>query len=88
MSFSILDLVIRIVLVIAAAILFSLVVLTYNRIRNRKLLFISLGFGILLIHAFLTIPELMLNIVIISVNTDITLDVITLVLVLIGILKD
>ncbi len=88
MSFSVIDLVIRIILVTVAAILFGVIVLTYNRIRNRKLLFISIGFGILLIHSLITIPELLLNMVVINVNLDITLDTITLVFVLIGILKD
>ncbi len=88
MSFSVIDLIIRIILVTVAAILFGVIVLTYNRIRNRKLLFISIGFGILLIHSLITIPELLLNAVVINVNLDITLDTITLVFVLIGILKD
>ncbi len=88
MSFSVIDLVIRIILVTVAAILFGVIVLTYNRIRNRKLLFISIGFGILLVHSLITVPELLLNTVVINVNLDITLDTITLVFVLIGILKD
>ena len=45
------DIIIRIILTVATAFLFSIVFAAYLRLRNRKLLLISIGFGIFFAHA-------------------------------------
>jgi hypothetical protein len=84
---SLLDIAIRIALVIATGVLFSIIFLAYWRIRNKKLLFISIGFGIFFAEAIYSIPQLFLGT---QIDQDIRLllHIIVLVFILIGTLKD
>ena len=85
----ILDVVIRLGFVIATAFLFSIVAAAYIRLRNRKLMLISLGFGVFFIHALLTLPELLVPpIYNLNENTSLLIHVIGLTFILIGTLKD
>ena len=52
------DMVIRVGLIVATAFLFGVVFLAYLRMKNRKMLLISVGFGAFLVNALLHIPEL------------------------------
>ena len=51
------DMVIRVGLIVATAFLFGVVFLAYLRMKNRKMLLISVGFGAFLVNALLHIPE-------------------------------
>ncbi len=89
MTIGLIDVVIRVGLVIATAVLFSIIFAAYLRLRNRKLLLISIGFGVFFVHAIITLPELFFNIgYMIDENTHLLIHLIGLFFILIGILKD
>ena len=89
MTIELLDVVIRVGLVIATAVLFSIIFAAYLRLRNRKLLLISVGFGVFFVHAIITIPELFFGIgYMIDENTHLLIHLVGLFFILIGILKD
>ncbi len=87
MALELFDAIIRVGLVIATAFLFSIVFAAYLRLRNRKLLFISVGFGIFFAHGLITIPELFINFMI-TENTHLVIHLIALAFILLGTLKD
>lgn len=89
MTIGLIDVVVRVGLVIATAVLFSIIFAAYLRLRNRKLLFISVGFGVFFVHAILTIPELFFGIgYMIDENTHLLIHLVGLFFILLGILKD
>lgn len=88
MSFPIFDIVLRISLVIATGILFTIVFAAYLRLKNRKLLFLSTGFGIFFVHALIYIPELFGLAYTIGENTHLIIHLVALLLILLGTLKD
>ena len=87
MALELIDAIIRVGLVIATAFLFSIVFSAYLRLRNRKLLLISVGFGIFFAHGIITIPEMFINFMI-TENTHLTIHLIALAFILFGTLKD
>ncbi len=87
MAIEFIDTIIRIGLIIATAFLFSIVFAAYLRLRNRKLLFISVGFGIFFAHGLITILELFINFII-TENMHLTIHLIALAFILFGTLKD
>ena len=87
MAVELLDLVVRVGLVLATTFLFVIVFLTYLRVRNRKLLFLSAGFGVFFIHAVITIPELFYSFTI-NENTHLIIHLVALTIILFGTLKD
>jgi hypothetical protein len=90
LQIGILDVIVRVALVLATAVLFSIVFLVYYRLKNRKMLLITVGFGIFFVHALITIPELFNEAyqIAMSENVHTLLHVIALVFILLGILKD
>jgi hypothetical protein len=89
MAIELIDVVIRIGLVIATAVLFSIIFAAYLRLKNRKLLLISIGFGVFFAHAILTIPELFFGIgYMIDENTHLLIHLVGLFFILLGMLKD
>lgn len=72
---------------VATSFLFAIVFAAYLRLRNRKLLFISVGFGIFFAHALITIPELFMNFVI-TENMHLLIHATALAFILFGTLKD
>ena len=89
MTIELLDVVIRVGLVIATSVLFSIIFAAYLRLRNRKLLLISVGFGVFFVHAIITLPELFFGIgYMIDENTHLLIHLVGLFFILIGILKD
>lgn len=89
MTIGLIDVVVRVGLVIATAVLFSIIFASYLRLRNRKLLFISVGFGVFFVHAIITIPELFFGIgYMIDENTHLLIHLMGLFFILLGILKD
>lgn len=87
MAVEILDIVVRVGLVLATTVLFAIVFLTYLRVKNRKMLFLSAGFGVFFIHAVITIPELFYNFEI-NENTHLLIHLLALSFILFGTLKD
>lgn len=88
MSLPVFDIALRVVLVIATGILFTLVFAAYLRLRNRKLLFLSVGFGIFFAHALVYIPELFGPTYLISENTHLVIHLVALSFILLSTLKD
>jgi hypothetical protein len=88
MSLPLVDIVLRIALVIATGILFTVVFAAYLRLRNRKLLFLSTGFGIFFVHALIYIPELFGPTYIIDENTHLVIHLVALFFILLSTLKD
>lgn len=90
MVFGIFDVVVRIGLVLATTFLFGIVFLAYLRLKNRKMLLISIGFGIFFIHALITIPELISDAYRIALdeNMHLLIHMIALIFILFGTLKD
>jgi hypothetical protein len=89
MSVELLDVAIRVGLVIATTILFAFVCLAYMRVRSRKLLLISMGFGVFFVHALATLPELFsIYGYVIDENTHLLIHLVALVFILLGTLKD
>ena len=87
MAVELIDVVVRVGLVLATTFLFAIVFLTYLRLRNRKMLLISAGFGVFFVHAIITVPELFYNFVI-TENTHLLIHLLALSFILLGILKD
>jgi hypothetical protein len=85
-----LDMVIRVGLIVATAFLFSVIFLAYLRMKNRKMLLISLGFATFLVNALIHIPELISEdySVMFSENVFLFIHLVGLLFIAIGILKD
>ena len=81
------DMIIRAGLIVATAFLFGVV---YLRMKNRKMLFISLGFAAFLVNALLHVPELINEdySVMLPENVFLFIELVGLILIVIGILKD
>jgi len=90
MHIGILDVIVRVGLVVATTVMFAIIFLAYIRLRSRKLLLISIGFGIFFVHALITIPELFSDVYAITFeeNMHLFVHLIALVFILLGILKD
>ena len=84
------DVVIRLGLVIATSFLFGIIFLAYIRLRSRKMLFISLGFGTFFVNAIIHLPELISQeySIMLTENVFIFIHLIGLFFITIGILKD
>jgi len=85
-----LDIVLRVGLTLATTFLFVIMLLGYWRTRTRKMLFVTAGFAVFLVHALITIPELFSDTyqITMSENVHLLIHLIALVLMAIGILKD
>ena len=90
MPIGILDFVLRIGLVLSTGFLFGIILLAYFRLRNLKMLLILVGFGIFFVHALITVPELFdeAYAVVMTENVHFLYNLIGLVFILLGILKD
>lgn len=85
-----LDFLIRMGLVLATGFVFSIILLTYLRLRNRKMLLMSIGFGIFFLNALIHIPELFIEELklMLTENTYLLIYLVGSIFVAIGILKD
>jgi hypothetical protein len=84
------DMVIRAGLIIATGFVFTIILLTYLRIRNRKMLLMSIGFGIFFLAALVHIPALFVEEfkLMWTENINLLINLIGLIFVALGILKD
>ena len=85
-----LDAALRIALVLATAFLFGIILLAYLRVKTIRLLFISAGFAVFLLHSLLFMPQIMFQSLTIELtdNTHIAFNLIALVLITIGIISE
>ncbi len=90
MTIGILDIIIRIVLVIATSVLFFLIASAYRRMKSTKMLFITAGFGIFWVHALISLPELVNESfdVALNENAHLLFPLVGLMFILVGILKE
>ena len=90
MPVEILDVVVRVLLVLATSFLFGIVLLAYIRLRNSKMLLISIGFGIFFVHALVYIPELFLEEyhLLLTENAHLLIHLIALIFIALGMFKD
>ena len=86
----IVDFVVRIALVVATTVSFGIVFLAYLRARNRKMLLITIGFGIFFVHALISVPELFNEAYAIALdeNAHLLFHLSGLIFILLGRLKD
>ena len=84
------DMLISIGLLIVTIFLFLMVFLAYLRMRNKKMLLISLGFGAIFVGAFLHLLEIIFESIdfMITENILLLIQIIGLFLIVIGVLKD
>jgi hypothetical protein len=84
------EMVISVSLIAATSVLFAIVLLTYVRMRNTKMLFITLGFGTFFIGAILHLPQIFIQeySLMITENVMLLFQLIGLLFIIIGILKD
>jgi len=85
-----LDVILRIALVTATAFLFGIILLAYLRVKTPKLLYISAGFAVFLLHSLLFMPEIMFQSITIQLtdNIHIAFNLIALILITIGITRE
>jgi len=90
MQVGLLDVAVRAGLILATTILFLLVVSTYWRMRNSKMMLISVGFGVSWVHALISLPELINETYHIALdeNMHLLIPLVGLIFILLGILKD
>lgn len=85
-----LDVLLRISLVLATGFLFGIIFLAYIRMKNPKLLLISIGFAVFLIHSLLYMPELMISQYTFKFteNMHIAFNLLALIFITIGIIRE
>jgi hypothetical protein len=90
MQIGILDVVVRAGLVVATTILFLLVISAYLRMKNLKMMLISVGFGVFWVHALISLPELVNEAYHIALdeNMHLLIPLIGLIFILLGMWKD
>ena len=90
MHIGVLEVGVRVGLVLATGLLFAVICLAYRRVRSRKMLWISTGFGVFFAHALISLPELVNDAYAIALNEEMHLliPLIGLVFILVGILQE
>lgn len=85
-----LDAALRIALVIATAFLTGIIFLAYRRIKTMKLLYISTGFTVFLLHSLLFMPKIMFQSITIELtdNIHIAFNLVALALITLGITRE
>jgi uncharacterized membrane protein YhfC len=80
----------RVIFVIITTVVFAISLLTYKRLRNKKTLLLTVGFGLFFVHGLISIPEIFNQ----TYNLDFTdslhllIDAIALLIILLGVLQD
>jgi hypothetical protein len=84
------EMVISIGLIATTSVLFVIVLLTYLRMRNTRMLFITLGFGTFFIGAILHLPQIFIQeySLMITENVMLLFQLVGLLFIAIGVLKD
>lgn len=80
----------RIIFIIVTTVVFTFSLLTFSRLRNKKTLFLTLGFGLFFVHGLISIPEIFSH----TYNFEFTdslhllIDAVALLLILSGVLQE
>jgi hypothetical protein len=84
------EMVIGVGLIATTSVLFAIVLLTYLRMRNTRMLFITLGFGTFFIGAILHLPQIFIQEynLMITENIMLLFQLVGLLFIAIGVLKD
>jgi hypothetical protein len=84
------EMIIGVGLIVTTSVLFTIVLLTYLRMRNTRMLFITLGFGTFFIGALLHLPQIFIEEynLMITENVMLLFQLVGLLFVAIGVLKD
>ena len=84
------EMVIGIGLIATTSILFAVVLLTYLRMQNTRMLLITLGFGTFFVGALLHIPQILIEEYNLMITEDVMLllELLGLLFIAIGVLKD
>lgn len=84
------EMVIAVGLIAITSVLFAIVLLTYLRMRTRRMLLITLGFGTFFIGAMLHLPQIFIEEynLMITENVMLLLELVGLLFIAIGVLKD
>jgi hypothetical protein len=84
------EMVIGVGLIATTSVLFAIVLLTYLRMRNARMLFITLGFGAFFTGALLHLPKIFIEEynLIITENVMLLFQLVGLLFIAIGVLKD
>jgi predicted transporter len=90
MPVGIVDIVLRVGLIVATSFLFGIMTVGYWRTRTRKMLLVTMGFGVFFVHALITVPELFSDAyqIALSENVHLFIHMVALTLIAVGILKD
>jgi hypothetical protein len=77
-------------LIAATSVLFAIVLLTYLRLRNTRMLFFTLGFGTFFVGAILHLPQIFIQeySLMITENVMLLFQLVGLLFIAIGVLKD
>lgn len=80
----------RVIFVIVTTIVFAISLLTYKRLRNRKMQLLTIGFGLFFVHGIISIPEIFNQAYNIAFTDSLHLliDAVAILFILIGILRD
>jgi hypothetical protein len=84
------EMIVSVGLIVATSFLFAIVLLAYIRMRNSKMLFFSLGFGTFFVGAILHLPEIFIEEygIMLSENVMLFFQLVGLLFITIGVLKD
>jgi uncharacterized membrane protein YagU involved in acid resistance len=87
---SLLAIIARTIFVIISTVVFAISLTTYSRLRNKKTLLLTIGFGLFFVHGLISIPELFNSTYNreFSESLHLLLDAVAILFILLGVLKD
>lgn len=80
----------RVIFVIVTTVIFAISLLTYKRLRNKKTLLLTVGFGLFFVHGLISIPEIFNQAynVAFTDSLHLLIDAIALLFIVLGVLQD
>jgi len=84
------DIICRLFFLVVTTVIFVIALLTFSRLRNKKMLFLSIGFGLFFVHGIISIPEIFSNSynVVFTDSIHLLIDGVALLFLLVGVLQD
>ena len=80
----------RVIFVIITIVIFAISLLTFKRLRNKKTLLLTVGFGLFFVHGLISIPEIFNPTydVAFTDSVHLLIDAVALLIILVGVLQD
>jgi|GEM_PF-1724776 hypothetical protein len=80
----------RVIFVIVTTFVFAVSLLTYKRLRNKKTLLLTVGFGLFFVHGLISIPEIYNQAYNLGFTDSLHLliDAVAILFILLGVLQD